>query len=548
VFLQVYIPEESNTLNWLGDLIWRNISLHSYTAIFYSVKASNPIEPQSVSEGIRSIMRETVTIQVGQCGNAIGTQFWNLLLKEHEKTPDTDDSLSAFFRFSPRGSSDQMDLKARALLIDMECGPLQETMRSPLGSLFDTTQFVMDVSGSGNNFAHGHYMYGPKYRSAFEEGLRKNAEHCDSLQTFLVTHSLGGGTGSGVGSYVVGLLEDLYPEIYRFSACVFPSEENDVVTSPYNSVLSTNALLNHADCVLPIDNAALQSFAQMEAQQRDKAKAGPFSSGSNKKDDSGSQYEKEKGFLEMNAVAARMLCHLTASSRFHGEMNVDMNEICTNLVPFPRLKFLMSALSPHRAVARHAASNAQLAGKAALQRGFVDILGAPGQLTSARLDREGSVTLACAFLARGNVVLSDFVGCVTTAQSKSLRFPSWNEDATKIGMCSVSAPDQKISVLGVYNNTAFGSVLTREHNRFNTLFKRRAMLHHYTEFVDAGVIADAEANVAAAVHDYEAVEREQGLGIEYEEAYEGLYGNIESVLMQERIAARNNDIDLFPAF
>ena len=79
-------------------------------------------------------MRETVTIQVGQCGNQIGAQFWDLLLKEHEETPDTDESLSAFFRFAPRGrDSNEMDMKARALLIDMECGPLQETMRSPLG-------------------------------------------------------------------------------------------------------------------------------------------------------------------------------------------------------------------------------------------------------------------------------------------------------------------------------------------------------------------------------------------------------------------------------
>lgn len=73
-------------------------------------------------------------------------------------------------------------------------------MKSPLGELFESTQFVMDVYGSGNNFAQGHFMYGPEYRSRFEEGLRKECEHCDSLQTFLVTHSLGGGTGSGVGS------------------------------------------------------------------------------------------------------------------------------------------------------------------------------------------------------------------------------------------------------------------------------------------------------------------------------------------------------------
>ena len=128
-------------------------------------------------------------------------------------------------------------MKARALLVDMECGPLQETMRGPLGSLFDETQFVMDVYGSGNNFSHGHMMYGPQYRSKFEEGLRKNAEHCDSLQTFLLTHSLGGGTGSGVGTYILSMLPDLYPEVSRFSICVFPSEGDDVITSPYKRFL-----------------------------------------------------------------------------------------------------------------------------------------------------------------------------------------------------------------------------------------------------------------------------------------------------------------------
>lgn len=94
-------------------------------------------------------MRETVTIHVGQCGNQIGRQFWNNLLLEHEHTPDTDDSLSAFFRFAPQRDGRTHAMKARALLIDMECGPLQETMNSPLGSLFDDTQFVMDVYGSG---------------------------------------------------------------------------------------------------------------------------------------------------------------------------------------------------------------------------------------------------------------------------------------------------------------------------------------------------------------------------------------------------------------
>ena len=54
---------------------------------------------------------------------------------------------------------------------------------------------------------------------------------------------------------------------------------------------------------------------------------------------------RDRGFDAVNEVAARMLCHLTSSSRFHGEINVDLNEIYTNLVAFPHLNFLMTAMS-----------------------------------------------------------------------------------------------------------------------------------------------------------------------------------------------------------
>lgn len=480
-------------------------------------------------------MRETVTIQVGQCGNQIGNQFWTTLLQEHEKTKDSDEALSAFFRFTPerRGGS-SLVMKARALLIDMECGPLQETMRSPLGSLFDEAQFVMDVYGSGNNFAHGHYLYGPQYRDRFEEGLRRNAEQCDSLQTFIVTHSLGGGTGSGVGSYLISLLDELYPEIYRFSACVFPSEENnDVVTSPYNSVLATRQLIEHADCVLPIDNQALLEFAKLETKKKLGVSDVTAGSTTGKTDRA-----TKSGFNEMNAVAARMLCHLTSSSRFHGDMNVDMNEICTNLVPYPRLHFLMTALSPRRAVAGGAASGSALTGRSAVQRAFSDILSRTGQITAADPSASGSITIASAFLARGPVPLSDFLGCVTTAQTRSMVFPSWNQNACKIGMCAMPAPNETMSIMGVYNNTSFSHVLSREKSRFNLLFKRKAMLHHYTEFVDVGEIETAECVCSTTIGEYREIESAGPHGLSGDgEKRAGTFGN-----------NRLRDTQLFPAF
>ena len=63
------------------------------------------------------------------------------------------------------------------------------------------------MSGAGNNWAHGHFEYGGRYREILYEKIRKEVERCDSLQSFFLIHSIGGGTGSGLGSYIVGCNE-----------------------------------------------------------------------------------------------------------------------------------------------------------------------------------------------------------------------------------------------------------------------------------------------------------------------------------------------------
>lgn len=44
--------------------------------------------------------------------------------------------------------------------------------------------------------------------------------------------------------------------------------------------------------------------------------------------------DRAKSFDEMNDIAATMLAHLTSSLRFEGSLNVDLNEVSMNLVPF----------------------------------------------------------------------------------------------------------------------------------------------------------------------------------------------------------------------
>ena len=52
-------------------------------------------------------------------------------------------------------------------------------------------------------------------------------------------------------------LQDDYPTVHRFATSVFPSQDDDVVTSPYNALLSLSRLARHADCAFPLENQAL---------------------------------------------------------------------------------------------------------------------------------------------------------------------------------------------------------------------------------------------------------------------------------------------------
>lgn len=169
-----------------------------------------------------------------------------MVLHEHAKHNSSgvyDEALATFFRnvdsknrtlLVQDGRSNIKHLKARAVLVDMEEGVLNSIQHSYLNELFSPTSFISSTDGSGNNWAVGHKHYGPLYHETLLESIRHEAEHCDSLASFFIMHSVGGGTGSGLGTYLTQQLADEYPEAIRFSNVVIPSKDDDVVTSPYN--------------------------------------------------------------------------------------------------------------------------------------------------------------------------------------------------------------------------------------------------------------------------------------------------------------------------
>jgi tubulin gamma len=144
-----------------------------------------------------------------------------------------------------------------------------------------------DGGGAGNNWAQG-YSAGEKLYEDIMEMVDREAEGSDSLevrttsfrssitkltvmvvpycffsfffllQGFMMMHSIAGGTGSGLGSFLLERLNDKFPKKLVQTYSVFPNaQEGDVVVQPYNALLTLKRLANHADSVVVLDNGAL---------------------------------------------------------------------------------------------------------------------------------------------------------------------------------------------------------------------------------------------------------------------------------------------------
>ncbi|EHB16034.1 Tubulin beta-7 chain [Heterocephalus glaber] len=207
-------------------------------------------------------MREIVHIQAGQCGNQIGAKFWEVISDEHGIDPtgtyhgDSDlqlDRISVYYNEATGGK-----YVPRAILVDLEPGTMDSVRSGPFGQIFRPDNFVFGQSGAGNNWAKGHYTEGAELVDSVLDVVRKEAESCDCLQGFQLTHSLGGGTGSGMGTLLISKIREEYPDRIMNTFSVVPSPKvSDTVVEPYNATLSVHQLVENTDETYCIDNEAL---------------------------------------------------------------------------------------------------------------------------------------------------------------------------------------------------------------------------------------------------------------------------------------------------
>uniref|UniRef100_A0ACB8FCS8 Uncharacterized protein n=1 Tax=Sphaerodactylus townsendi TaxID=933632 RepID=A0ACB8FCS8_9SAUR len=160
-------------------------------------------------------MREIVHLQAGQCGNQIGAKFWEVISDEHGIDPtgsyhgDSDLQLERINVYYNEAAGNKY--VPRAILVDLEPGTMDSVRSGPFGQIFRPDNFVFGQSGAGNNWAKGHYTEGAELVDSVLDVVRKESESCDCLQGFQLTHSLGGGTGSGMGTLLISKIREEYP-------------------------------------------------------------------------------------------------------------------------------------------------------------------------------------------------------------------------------------------------------------------------------------------------------------------------------------------------
>jgi tubulin beta len=134
------------------------------------------------------------------------------------------------------------------------------------------------------------------------------------LSGFQITHSLGGGTGAGMGTLLISKIREEYPDRMMCTYSVVPSPKvSDTVIEPYNATLSVHQLVENSDETICIDNEALYDICVRTLKL------------------------SSPSFDELNKLVSVVMSGITTCLRFPGQLNSDLRKLAVNMGPFARV-------------------------------------------------------------------------------------------------------------------------------------------------------------------------------------------------------------------
>lgn len=229
----------------------------------------------------------SLLIEIGQCGVQIGLQLFETL--------QSNDIYENNYLFRNEQNI------AHTILIDTEPKALKPALENRKKYPFlDPKNVIYQQSGRGNNWTLGYFdskkiisrknsekpkkstktyqtptenfqqdelLTCDKYMKentflleSISEMIRKEIEKIDYYLSTMMIYSLGGGTGSGMGSRILEEMKDDYGANYIYNTVVFPSKVGESPLQHYNCLLSVAKLQEFSDAVIYFQNDKINSY------------------------------------------------------------------------------------------------------------------------------------------------------------------------------------------------------------------------------------------------------------------------------------------------
>jgi len=226
---------------------------------------------------------------------------------------------AVFFSYNPANDTHC----PRALLLDLEPNVIDDVKSSAFGSLFNPSYYVTGPEDAANNYARGHYTIGAEELPKALEVIRKQVEGCEHLQAYLFNMAVGGGTGSGFGGLLAEALTDTYRKKAKISFSIYPAFQiSTCVVEPYNALLATHDFIEHNNITVILDNEAGYEMCQKHL------------------------LIERPSYFNINRLIGKVTSSITSGLRFTGAQQFMINDMLTNLVPYPRLHFMTCGMGP----------------------------------------------------------------------------------------------------------------------------------------------------------------------------------------------------------